>query len=258
MNGSVRAKPKLAFFDFASCEGCQLTVLDCLQTHPELLDVVEIVEFREAMTGHADGYDVAFVEGSFTRASDEERLRSIRARSTWVGALGACAHIGGINAMRNDRDPAAVSASVYGSHALRFIGTPARPIGDIIDIDFAIPGCPIDPEEFIRIVTLLLQGRSPDLPDYPVCIECKLRDAVCVYGRGAPCLGPITRAGCHAVCPGAGHECLGCRGLTSNPNLESMRMVMAEHGLLPEVVEQRLNLFLSWEITRRSKEIDGG
>ena len=143
-------KPKIAFFDFTSCEGCQLTVVDCLQTHPELLDVVDIVEFREAITGHADRYDIAFIEGSCTRASDEERLASIRSRASIVVALGACAHIAGINAIRNNFPLAEVRDVVYGKDAYRFDTYPARPINAVIVVDHTVPGCPISPEEFLQ------------------------------------------------------------------------------------------------------------
>lgn len=241
-------KPKIAFFDFTSCEGCQLTVLDSLQTNPELLDVVDIVEFREALTGHAEKYDIAFVEGSCTRQSDEERLISIRSRASLVVALGACAHIGGINAIRNKMPLDRVRSIVYGDDADRFETYPVRPIAAVIAVDFAIPGCPINPDEFLRVVTVLLQGRSPELPDYPVCIECKLAEAVCAYQRGGTCLGPVTRAGCRATCPTRGSECVGCRGLISNPNLESLNHVMAEHGLSEQAVSNRLDMFLSWEL----------
>ena len=257
MTDAHTPKPKIAFFDFTSCEGCQLTVLDSLQTHPELLDVVEIVEFREALTGHAERYDIAFIEGSCTRPSDEERLTSIRARASVVVALGACAHIAGINAIRNNMPLAEVRNIVYGDDANRFDTYPARPIHAVIAVDYSIPGCPINPDEFLRIVTVLLQGRSPELPDYPVCIECKLRETVCVYQRGRTCLGPITRAGCEAICPARGYECVGCRGLTSNPNLESLDQVMAEYGLKPDAIQSRLDMFLSWELQdRRAKEVN--
>ena len=241
-------KPKIAFFDFTSCEGCQLTVVDCLQTHPELLEVVKIVEFREALTGNADQYDIAFIEGSCTRSSDEERLASIRARASIVVALGSCAHIAGINAIPNRMPLAEVRSIVYGIDAHRFDSYPAKPISAVIAVDYTVPGCPIDLDEFLRTVTVLLQGRSPELPDYPVCIECKLRETVCVYQQGRTCLGPVTRGGCQAICPARGYECVGCRGLTSNPNLESLQQVMAEHGLGPDVIRSRLDLFLSWEL----------
>lgn len=252
-------KPKVAFFDFTSCEGCQLTVLDSLQTNPELLDVVDIVEFREAMTGHADQYDIAFIEGSCTRRSDETRLASIRSRAAVVVALGSCAHIGGINAIRNKMPLEEVRNVVYGTEAHHFDTYPARPIGAVIAVDYAIPGCPINPEEFLGIVTVLLQGRSPELPDYPVCIECKLRETVCVYHLGRACLGPVTRAGCQAICPSRGYECVGCRGLISNPNLESLSQVMAEHGLSESAAKNKLEMFLSWELENRQvKEAGNG
>ncbi len=255
MTDAKKPLPKVGFFDFTSCEGCQLTVVDCLQTHPELLDVIDIVEFREAMTGHAERYDIAFIEGSCTRPSDEERLASIRARATVVVALGACAHIAGINAIRNNMSLAEVRNIVYGTEGDKFESYPARPIGTVIKVDFMVPGCPISSEEFLQIVTVLLQGRSPELPDYPVCIECKLRETVCVYHRGRTCLGPVTRAGCRAICPAAGYECVGCRGLTSNPNLESLEQVMAEHGLKSDAMQSRLDMFLAWEMNeRRAKE----
>jgi coenzyme F420-reducing hydrogenase gamma subunit len=249
-------KPKIAFFDFTSCEGCQLTVLDSLQTNPELLEVVDIVEFREAMTGHADRYDIAFIEGSCTRASDEERLSSIRARAKVVVALGACAHIAGINAIRNNMPLPEVRKIVYGDEAQRFETYEARPISAVIPVDFTVPGCPINPDEFLRIVVILLQGRGPELPDYPVCIECKVRETVCVYQKGRTCLGPITRAGCQAICPSQGYECVGCRGLISNPNLDSLAQVMVEHGLSAEDMKSRMSMFLTWQMQQRSsKEI---
>lgn len=248
-------KPTVAFFDFTSCEGCQLTVLDALQTHPELLDVIEIVEFREAMTGHAERYDIAFIEGSCTRASDESRLLSIRARAAVVIALGSCAHIGGINAIRNKMPLDDVRNAVYGKDAHYFETYPVRPLSAVIPVDYVIPGCPINPAELLRIVTALLQGRSPEIPDYPVCIECKLRETVCAYQLGRTCLGPVTRAGCQAQCPSSGYKCVGCRGLLSNSNMESLKQVMSEHGLSDRAIENSLSMFLTWQVeARRTKE----
>ena len=159
-------KPKVAFFDFTSCEGCQLTVIDALQTYPELLDVVDIVEFREAMSERSDSYDIAFIEGSCSRASDEARLQDIRERSGIVVALGACAHLGGVNAIRNRQNLEEVRQYVYGGYADWFDAYEARAIGDVIDIDATIPGCPIDRYEFLQVVKALMQGRRPEPPDY--------------------------------------------------------------------------------------------
>ena len=120
-----------------------------------------------------------------------------------------------------------------------------RPISGVIQVDAVIPGCPIDKKEFVRAVTHLLQGRLPDIPDNPVCIECKLKGNVCVYLRGKTCLGPITLAGCDAICPTYGDGCEGCRGLVSNPNIPAMLDVLREHGMTEQEVEEKMTLFLT-------------
>ncbi len=250
-------RPKVAFFDFTSCEGCQLTVIDSLQTSPELLDMIEIVEFREAMSEHSDEYQIAFVEGSCTRPADEDRLKKIRETANLVLALGACAHLGGINAIKNLRPLAEVRAEVYGDKADWYDTYAARPISAVIDIDGFIPGCPIDRDEFIRVVKMLLQGRQPIIPDYPLCIECKLKENVCLYLRGEICLGPIVRAGCGAICPTYGDGCEGCRGLITSPNLDSMKMVLEEHGLNFEEVEQKLSMFLAYQTAKIETGTEG-
>ena len=255
-NGS-NGLPRVAFFDFTSCEGCQLTVLDALQTHPEILSVIDIVEFREATSARSDDYQIAFIEGSCTRPSDEARLKKIRETATYVIALGACAHLGGINAIRNRMPLQDVREYVYGDKAEWYDTYPARAIDKVIQVDAVIPGCPIDRDEFVRIVTVLLQGRQPKLPDYPMCIECKLHENVCVFQRGQVCLGPITMAGCNAVCPEYGYGCEGCRGLVSSPNMESFAEVLAEHGLSQEEVNEKLSLFLTNQ-TLLEKEVAHG
>jgi len=241
-------KPKIAFFDFTSCEGCQLTVIDSLQTHPDLLDMIEIVQFREAMSEKAEDYHIAFIEGSCTRESDETRLKEIRERADIVVALGACAHIAGINAIRNIQPLQQVKETVYEDKGDWYETYQPRPIHAVIHVDYVIPGCPIDRTEFIRTVTTLLQGREPRLPDYAVCVECKARETVCVYARGEICLGPISRAGCGAICPAYGFGCVGCRGLYSNPNIESMQAVLNEYGRSMEEVEAKMSMFLTYQI----------
>ena len=253
----MAAKPKVAFFEFTSCEGCQLTVVDSLQTYPELLEAVEIVRFREAMSEKGDDYAIAFIEGSCTRPSDEEPLKAIRAKAQFVVALGTCAHLGGINAIRNRSDLDDVRRYVYGDKAAWYETYPARPIDQVIKVDAVIPGCPIDRHEFIRTVRSLLQGRMPQLPDYPVCVECKLKENVCVYLRGKTCLGPITRAGCDAICPTYGDGCEGCRGLIAEPNIESLKQVLEEHGLTYEQVLAKMTLFLTYQQMEREAAGDG-
>lgn len=244
MNG----KPRVAFFEFTSCEGCQLTVVDTLQNHPELLDVIDIVQFREAMSEKSDDYHIAFIEGSCTRPSDEAKLKQIRAQAKMVVALGACAHLGGVNAIRNTQNLSNVRQYVYGDKAEWFETYPARPISAVIAVDAVIPGCPIDRDEFAMAVSHLLQGRKPNLPDYALCIECKLKENVCIYQRGGICLGPVTQAGCSAVCPSYGYGCEGCRGLIPKPNLESFRQMLKERGLSDEEIDSKLSIFMTYQM----------
>ena len=250
-------KPKVAFFDFAGCEGCQLTVIDALQTHLDLLGAVEIVQFREAMTEMGEDYDVAFVEGACTRKCDEDRLLGIREHAKVVVALGACACFGGVNALKNTMPLEDVRRYVYGDKADVYETYAARPISDVIAIDAFIPGCPIDREEFIRAVKALLQGRQPPIPDYPVCVECKLRENGCLYEQGKPCLGPIVRAGCGALCPTFGHGCEGCRGLIPNPNIRAMLDVMYDYKISDLEITSRMNIFMTNQVTESEVGGDG-
>ncbi len=251
------AKPKVGFFVFTSWEGCQLTVVDSLHVHPELLDAVEIVNFREAMSERGQDYQIAFIEGSCSRPSDEEKIKAIREQAALVVELGACANLGGVNAIRNRHDLNDVRRYVYGDKADWFETYTPRPIHAVIKVDAAIPGCPIDRDEFVMAVTHLLQGRMPRIPDYPLCIECKLKENVCVYQRGMTCLGPITRAGCDAICPTYGDGCEGCRGLMSNPNLPSLQNVLAEHGLSMDAVQSKLTMFLTYQMMEKGVRGDG-
>ena len=254
------SKPKVAFFEFTSCEGCQLTVVDSLQTHPELLDAVDIVQFREAMSERGEDYQIAFIEGSCTRQSDAERLARIRKQAQVVVSLGACAHIAGVNALRNRQDLKENLAEVYGQGGngaawvrpdLLDVFPDARPISAIIPVDAVLPGCPIDREEFVRATRYLLQGRLPQIPDYPLCVECKLKENVCLFQRGKTCLGPVVRAGCGAICPSYGDGCEGCRGLISNPNTDSMRSVLEEHGRSVDDLLPGFTLFGTYELMHR-------
>ena len=250
-------KPRVAFFDFTSCEGCQLTVIDALQTYPELLEAVEIVNFREASSRREETYQVAFVEGSCTRERDEARLHRIRQQAALVVALGACAHLGGVNAIKNRQPLQDVREYVYGEKAHWYDTYRARPIDEVIAVDAVIPGCPIDPDEFVASVKRLLQGRGIELPVNPVCVECKLNENICLYERGQPCLGPITRAGCGARCPSYGYGCEGCRGLVPEPNMAGFRLALHEHGLTLAQVEPKLTLFLSDEVEKREITLEG-
>jgi len=248
---SQNHKPKIAFFDFTSCEGCQLTVVDSLQDHPELLEVVDIVQFREAMTEKGEDYLVAFVEGSCTRESDEARLKSIRQQAAIVVALGTCAHLGGVNALKSLHPLEDVRRYVYKDKADWYETYDARPIDAVIPVDFAIPGCPIDRNEFINCVKALLLGKKPPIPDYPLCVECKLKENACLFTLNKVCLGPVTRAGCGAICPTYGQSCEACRGFITNPNDSSMRNLLAEHGTSIEEITSIYTMFTAYQVREK-------
>jgi len=245
------SKPKVAFFDFASCEGCQLTVADALQTYPDLLGAVEIVNFREASSRREDDYLIAFVEGSVTREQDEERLRKIREQAAILVALGACAHTGCVNALKNLQPLDEVREYVYGDKAEWYPTYAARPISAVVEVDAIIPGCPIDRDEFIKVVKALLVGRKPPIPDYPVCVECKLKGNVCMFHIGKTCLGPVTRAGCGAICPTNGDGCEGCRGFIPNPNENAMKDVLDEAGLTVEEIMAQMTMFNAYFVPEK-------
>ncbi len=225
-------KPKVAFFDFASCEGCQIEFTNYGdEAILELLNHVDIVEFREAMTETTTGrIDIAFVEGSFTREEDRARLESIRKRAKTVVAYGACACTGGINALKNHQDDFA--DYVYGDDAgmphLRS-GT-ARPISAAIQVDHEVMGCPINRLELLNVISNLLHGTAYVAPTYPVCVQCKRRENICRYDEGDHCMGQVARAGCGAPCPADGIPCEACRGFVLDANLPALEKVLMERA----------------------------
>jgi coenzyme F420-reducing hydrogenase gamma subunit len=236
-------KPKVAFFDFACCEGCQLQVVNLEENLLQVLEVVNVVAFREAMKEHSDDYDIAFVEGSITRRSDEARLRDIRKRAKVLVALGSCATLGGINCIKNFQEPEAVRRFVYGDKAMDYETYPARPLKAVVPVDYEIHGCPINRGEFASVVKSLVKGQKPGIPNYPVCVECKMAENRCVYETGMTCMGPVTRAGCGACCVTEGSICWGCRGLVNNPNVDSQREILAKYGLGVQDILRKFRLY---------------
>ncbi len=193
---------------------------------------------------------MAFVEGSITRESDEARLKKISEQAAVLVALGACAHLGGVNAIKNLAPLDDVRRYVYGDQAEWYATYATRPVSAVVKVDAFIPGCPIDREEFIAVVKALLRGKKPPIPDYPMCMDCKMKENVCLFDKGSYCLGPITRAGCGAICPSFGVGCEGCRGLISNPNRESMLNVLAEHGLTPQDMAMQMTMFGAYDASQ--------
>jgi coenzyme F420-reducing hydrogenase gamma subunit len=238
------AKPVLMFDALACCEGCELQVLNAEERLLPILEATTIGRFREASDGDCDHYDVAFVEGSIVTEHDVERIKEIRAKSGLLVALGACATIGGVNMIKNFQESDDVSRYVYGDRKDWFPHIAARPLKAEVKVDAEIHGCPITSEEFLEVAKCLLAGKPYVQPNYPVCVDCKLADNVCLWHKGVPCLGLVTRAGCKPhLCPSAGHKCIGCRGLVDDPNAQAAKDVMAEFGLSMEDVRREFRLF---------------
>lgn len=245
-------KPKIAFFDFTGCGGCQLEVLNL--TGEEMLDLlgaVEIVNFREAITNRADNYDIAFVEGSITRESEIPRLQQIREQAKIVVALGSCACIGGVNCLKNHLAMNQVLQMVYGDSAKYYDTIPARPISAVIYVNYYVRNCPPITSEFLKVVKALLIGRKPEIPSYPVCTECKMAGNICVFELGKTCLGPVTRAGCKAICVTGGRHCWGCRGLVDEPNINSEEEILKKYGLTVEQVVEKFKIYNTYSEVMR-------
>ena len=244
-------KPRVAFFDFAGCEGCQLQVVNLEEELLDLLGQVEIVNFREVISDRSDQYDIAFVEGSITRESDEARLKEIRENAAYLVAIGACATIGGINAIKNMQNIEDVKRYVYGDGAKYFETCPTRPVDAAVKVDAYVHGCPIDRDEFLQVVKALLLGKTPEIPNYPVCVECKKAENVCTFEKGQFCMGPVTRAGCKATCITEGSICWGCRGFVDNPNTDAQKEILEKYGLDLKDVVNKFRLYTACSETAK-------
>lgn len=217
-------KPSLAVFKFASCDGCQLSLLDAEDELLAIADRINIAHFLEARTQSLEGpYDVGLVEGSVTTQHDAERIKEIRKECRFLVTIGACATSGGIQALRNWVDVDDFIGQVYATPEYVSTLKTSTAISEHVTVDFELRGCPINKHQLIQLITSLLLGRKPRVPTYSVCVECKRKGTVCVsVAQGISCLGPITQAGCGVVCPTYNRECYGCFGPKENPNLVSL------------------------------------
>ncbi|MDD5561815.1 MAG: cytochrome B [Candidatus Omnitrophica bacterium] len=238
-----QSKPKLAFFDFTDCEGCQLQFANMGETLLELLDLVDIVSFREIMSESAEDYDIAFIEGSITTDNDVLRVKKIREKAKILVALGSCAAIGGVNGVKNRSSLDAAKAIVYGDKGRAINSIKAMPVKEVVHVDYTINGCPVYLPEVVSVVKCLLMGKPYIVPDYPVCVECKMNENVCRYEKDQECMGTVTRAGCNSWCINNGNRCYGCRGLLDNPAAEAQKDILNKYGLKIEDVLKHFTLY---------------
>jgi sulfhydrogenase subunit delta len=242
---SAEARPTLAVWKFASCDGCQLSLLDCEDELLALAGEVEIAYFVEARRATVDGpYDLSLVEGSITNAHDAERIREVRRQSRRLVTIGACATAGGIQALKNFANVGDFVSAVYASP--QYISTleTSTPISAHVSVDYELHGCPINKRQLLEVITAFLHGRRPSIASTSVCMECKRRGNVCVMvAHGTPCLGPVTHAGCGALCPSYDRGCYGCFGPMETPNTVSLTRQLRVLGMGDVGVERVFRTF---------------
>jgi coenzyme F420-reducing hydrogenase gamma subunit len=228
-----KRKPKLAVWKFASCDGCQLSLLDCENELLAVAGQIEIANFLEASRAVAKGpYDISLVEGSITTPHDAERIHQVRRSSKILVAIGACATAGGIQALRNFKDVKEFISIVYATPEYIETLNKSTPISDHVSVDFELHGCPINKLQLVEVLSALLKGRKPNTPSHSVCMECKRRGTVCVtVAKNLVCLGPITHAGCGAICPPYDRGCYGCFGPKETPNTGSLSSRLSQMGV---------------------------
>jgi sulfhydrogenase subunit delta len=246
--------PSLAVWKFASCDGCQLSLLDLEDELLALAGRVRLAHFLEASSATVAGpYDVSLVEGSITTAEDAARIREVRAASGLLVSIGACATAGGIQALRNGADVEGFVRMVYASPEYVSTLATSTPIADHVAVDLELPGCPVSKHQLLETLEALLHGRRPNLPTFSVCMECKRRGVPCVLvSRGTPCLGPVTRAGCGAICPAYDRGCYGCFGPKETTNVPSLTGWWTERLGVPERDAERALATFNVERFRRT------
>jgi len=238
-------KPRLAVFDFTGCEGCELQLVNKEETLVDFLSLFEVVNFREASSDKSDAYDIALIEGCISRQDEVERLKAIRGRVKILVALGSCACCGGVNHLKNGFPIEDVVRQVYGDRKIET--EKVRSLKEVVQVDLEIPGCPVSKAEVERIVIALVTGAEIRMPKYPVCVECRQQLNTCLFDFGEICLGPITLAGCGAVCPSGKVGCRGCRGPADDANYESFIDVVVDKGFTEAEIRKKIEFFNAFE-----------
>jgi len=253
-----KRKPKLAVWKFASCDGCQLSILDCEDELLSIANAVDIAYFPEASRAMAKGpYDISLVEGSVTTPHDDARIQQIRNASKLLVTIGACATAGGIQALRNFKDVKEYASIVYASPQYIDSLSKSTPISDHVQVDYQLWGCPINKHQLVEVLSAFLNGRKPNVPAHSVCMTCKMHGTVCVMvAHGTPCLGPVTHDGCGALCPSYNRGCYGCFGPKETPNTHSLSEWWTRLGVKDLDIMRAFRTFnANTEAFRRESEI---
>lgn len=261
MNSKTHSRPRIAVFKFASCDGCQLSLLDAEDELLAVAAAVDIAYFPEASRAMLKGpYDIGLVEGSITTHHDAERIQQVRRQCGVLVTIGACATAGGIQALRNWRNADEFLRMVYATPQYVSTLKLSTPIAEHVPVDFELRGCPINKLQLVELISAKLAGRKPNVPTYSVCMECKRRGSVCIaVAGGVPCMGPVTQAGCGALCPRFSRGCYGCYGPMESPNTQSLT---SQFRILGQSDQQIMRTFRgfnawAWQFRKASEECDG-
>jgi sulfhydrogenase subunit delta len=250
-------KPKLAVWKFASCDGCQLSLLNCEEELLAVAGQVEVAYFPEASRAVVGGpYDLSLVEGSITTPHDVQLIQRVRRVSKHLLTIGACATAGGIQALRNFKDAQEFVSVVYAAPEYIHTLDTSTPIADHVRVDFELRGCPINKQQLLEVISAFLHGRKPNVPPHSVCIECKRRGIVCVMvAHSTPCLGPATQAGCGAICPAYHRGCYGCFGPQETPNTDSLSEWWSHLGVKEQDLVRAFRTFNAWAEAFREESL---
>ena len=248
MSSDQKRKPKIGVFKFASCDGCQLSLLDAEDALLAVVEAVDLAYFPEASRKMVKGpYDIGLVEGSITTHHDAERIQQVRRQCHMLVTIGACATAGGIQALRNWKDVNEFVRYVYASPDYVSTLKMSTPVAEHVPVDFELRGCPINKLQLIELLSATLAGRKPNIPTYSVCLECKRRATVCIaVAQGVPCLGPVTQAGCGALCPAYGRGCYGCYGPMESTNATSLASQFRVWGQSDPEIMRAFRTFNAW------------
>lgn len=254
----AKKKPKLAVWKFSSCDGCQLSLLDCEDELLAISDKIEIANFPEASRAISKGpYDISLVEGSITTPHDAERIYQVRKISKVLITIGACATAGGIQSLRNFKDVREFISIVYARPEYIETLSKSTSIDAHVKVDFELRGCPISKEQLIKLVTAYLQNRKPNIPNFSVCVECKRKGNICVMvAQGLACIGPVTQAGCGSICPSYNRGCYGCFGPVKSANTNSLSVQLKQNGRSSEDIVRYFRSFnANAELFKKESEL---
>ncbi|MFH1613284.1 MAG: cytochrome B [bacterium] len=253
----IKKKVRVAFFDFSDCEGCQLQLTYLNTALLDILEHIDIVNFREVMHERSENYDVAIIEGAIIRLHDEERIKDIRNKAKILVAYGACACTGGINGIIKKHNIENALEIVYPGRKDKIETGSIKPVDQVVKVDAYVHGCPTNNNEFALVLKGLLTGVPYKIPTHAVCVECKLKENVCLFEKGQVCMGPVTRAGCDAWCPSNGNTCYNCRGLLEDYNKQGQIDILKKYGFTLEMLKDKFNIYEGVKMWMEEKNESG-